>query len=100
MATIKENIAARFPQATFEDADVLQINIPDAQLHDLAAALRDDYGYDYLITIAGVDRAGSLGGYHCRVHRDDSSRGALYVVGDTLYLVSHRSRVDRTWDSG
>ncbi len=61
MATIKENIAARFPQATFEEADVLLINIPDEQLHDLAATLRDENGYDYLITIVGVDRTESLG---------------------------------------
>ncbi|MDE5634876.1 MAG: NADH-quinone oxidoreductase subunit C, partial [Muribaculaceae bacterium] len=61
MATIKENITARFPQATFEEADVLLINIPDEQLHDLAATLRDEYGYDYLITIVGIDRVESLG---------------------------------------
>ena len=56
MATIKEDIAARFPKATLEDADVLLINIPDDQLHDLARTLRDDFGYDYLVTIVGVDR--------------------------------------------
>ena len=61
MATIKENVAARFPQATFEDADVLLINIPDEQLHELAQTLRDEYGYDYLVTIVGFDRVESLG---------------------------------------
>ena len=61
MATIKEDIAARFPKATFEDADVLLINIPDDQLHDLARTLRDDFGYDYLVTIVGVDRVETLG---------------------------------------
>ena len=61
MATIKENVAARFPQATFEDADVLLINIPDEQLHELAQTLRDEYGYDYLVTIVGFDRVETLG---------------------------------------
>lgn len=61
MATIKEDIAARFPKATFDEADVLLINIPDDQLHELARSLRDDFGYDLLITIVGVDRKDSLG---------------------------------------
>ena len=61
MATIKEDIAARFPKATFDEADVLLINIPDDQLHELARSLRDDFGYDFLITIVGVDRKDSLG---------------------------------------
>ncbi|MCM1449692.1 MAG: NADH-quinone oxidoreductase subunit D [Clostridiales bacterium] len=61
MATITENITAHFPEATIENADVQLINIPDAKLHDLMSALRDEYGYDFLITIVGVDRVESLG---------------------------------------
>lgn len=63
MANLQEKIAAKFPQATFEEADILQVNIPDAQLHDLAKTLRDDedFAFDYLVTIVGMDWTDSLG---------------------------------------
>ncbi|MDE5811188.1 MAG: NADH-quinone oxidoreductase subunit D [Muribaculaceae bacterium] len=63
MAQLQEKIAKLFPQATFEEADVLTINIADAQLHDLAATLRDDkdLSFDYLMTIVGMDWQKELG---------------------------------------
>jgi len=57
MATIQEKIAARFPEATFDTQDGLQVNIPDAKWHELAQFLRDDadLSYDFLVTIVGMD---------------------------------------------
>ena len=55
MAELQEKIATKFPEATFTEGDVLMVNIPDAQLHSLVKSLRDDFGYDYLITIVGMD---------------------------------------------
>lgn len=80
MATIQENIAARFPQATFEEADLLQINIPDAQLHDLAKTLRDEYGYDYLITIVGVDRVECLGAIYFLSNTKTNQEISIQVI--------------------
>ena len=37
------------------------VNIPDAKLHDLVKSLRDDCGFDYLVTIVGMDWVSSLG---------------------------------------
>lgn len=63
MANIQDKIAKLFPSATFEEGDMLQINIPDAQWHDLAKTLRDeaDLSFDYLVTIVGMDWTDSLG---------------------------------------
>lgn len=57
MATIQEKIAARFPEATFDTQDGLQVDIPDAKWHELAQYLRDDadLSYDFLVTIVGMD---------------------------------------------
>lgn len=63
MATIQEKISKLFPAATFEQADTLQITIPDAQLQGLARTLRDDadMAFDFLVTIVGMDWKDSLG---------------------------------------
>lgn len=63
MANVQEKIASLFPQATFTEADVLQVNIDDANWHDLAKALRQDpeLDYDYLVTIVGMDWQTELG---------------------------------------
>ncbi len=63
MANIQEKISKLFPAATFEEGEILQINIPDAQWHQLATTLRDDVdlSFDYLVTIVGMDWTDSLG---------------------------------------
>ena len=74
MANVQEKIAQLFPQATFEEADVLQVNIDDEHWHDLAKALREnpDLNYDYLITIVGMDWKTSLG---CVYYMMSTTRG-------------------------
>ena len=61
MAELQQNISKRFPEATFEDGEILLINIADSKLHDLVKSLRDEHGYDYLVTIVGFDRENALG---------------------------------------
>lgn len=61
MANLQEKISQRFPEASFEDGEILLVNIPDAKLHDLVKTLRDDCGFDYLVTIVGMDWVSSLG---------------------------------------
>lgn len=60
MADFQQIIAKSFPQATFEQGDTLQVSIADAQWHELAKYLKDN-GFDYLITIVGMDWGESLG---------------------------------------
>ncbi len=64
MADLKEKIARLFPDASFDDANILVVNIPDAQWHKLAQTLRDELGFDRLVTIVGMDWAESLGCYY------------------------------------
>ena len=61
MAELQEKISKRFPGATFEEGETLLINIADSSLHDLVKALRDEHGFDYLVTIVGFDRTTALG---------------------------------------
>ena len=63
MADTQEIIAKLFPQATFETGDVLTVEIPDAQWHDLAETLRDnaELSFDFLMTIVGMDWVEKLG---------------------------------------
>lgn len=61
MANLQEKISRQFPEATFEEGEILLVNIPDAKLHDLVKSLRDDCGFDNLVTIVGMDWVSSLG---------------------------------------
>ncbi len=61
MAELQDKISKKFPGATFEEGEILLINIADAQLHDLVKTLRDEYGFNYLVTIVGMDWKTSLG---------------------------------------
>ncbi len=63
MANIQEKIAKLFPEAVFEDGDMLLVGIPDAKWHDLAKCLKedDDFGFDHLMTIVGMDWTDKLG---------------------------------------
>ena len=41
MAELQNRISQQFPEATFEEGEILLINIADAQLHQLVKTLRD-----------------------------------------------------------
>ena len=63
MASIQEKISALIPEATFTEAQVLEVSVPDAQWHKLAKALYEDANmpFDYLTTIVGMDWGETLG---------------------------------------
>ena len=63
MANIQEKIAKLFPEATFEDGEILLVNIPDAKWHELAKCLKEDADlhFDHLVTIVGMDWTDKLG---------------------------------------
>lgn len=63
MADFQQTIAKLFPEATFEQADTLVVNIANAQWHSLAKELKENpaLGFDYLITIVGMDWKESFG---------------------------------------
>lgn len=63
MAALKETISKLFPEATFEDGDILMVEIPDAKWHDFAKTLRDnpELSFDFLVTIVGMDWKEKMG---------------------------------------
>lgn len=63
MADTQEIIAGLFPEAVFEEGDILTVAIDDAKWHDLARTLRDNpqLSFDFLMTIVGMDWGETLG---------------------------------------
>ena len=61
MAELQDKISRLFPAATFEEGEILMIHTDDSTLHQLIATLRDQMGFDYLVTIVGNDWKTSLG---------------------------------------
>ena len=63
MADTQEIIAGLFPEAVFEEGDILTVAIDDAKWHDLAKTLRDNpqLSFDFLMTIVGMDWGETLG---------------------------------------
>lgn len=96
MANIQDKISKLFPDAVFEQGDMLTINIPDAKFHDLAATLNGDpdLAFDFLVTIVGMDWQDKMGCLyyltstaHCshicvRVTTTDRERPMLHSVSD------------------
>lgn len=100
MADLKEQIARQYPDASFDEANVPVVNIPDAQWHSLAQTLRDDYGFDWLVTIVGMDWTDSLGCYYylsssktnevisVRVATTDRIKPMLHSVADLWQIAT------------
>ncbi|MBO5779892.1 MAG: NADH-quinone oxidoreductase subunit D [Muribaculaceae bacterium] len=96
MATLKDKIAQLFPEATFAEGEMLEINIPDAQLHSLAQTLHDDpeLAFDFLVTIVGMDWKDKMGCIYyltstthntniaVKVTTDDREKPMLHSVSD------------------
>ncbi|MDE6081397.1 MAG: NADH-quinone oxidoreductase subunit C [Muribaculaceae bacterium] len=80
MMNIQEQIAGFFPEASFEEGEILRICIPDEKLHELAKKLRDEFGYDYLVTIVGMDWTDSLGCIYYLMNTNDKSQISIKVA--------------------
>ena len=61
MANIQETIAKQFPEVEFAQGETLELNVPDAKWHDVAAALKNDFGFDNLRALIGMDWGEQLG---------------------------------------
>lgn len=77
MAQMLEQIAKLFPESTVEQGDVTTINIPDAQLHELAKTLRDEFAMDYLVTIVGMDWQTKMG---CIYYLNSTSTNEVVAI--------------------
>ena len=84
MAELKEKIAKLFPDATFEDGDILLVNIADEKWHDCALALRDTLGFDFLVTIVGVDWKDKLGCVYYLTNTTNNKHLSVRVTTDNV----------------
>ena len=84
MAELKEKIAKLFPDATFEDGDILLVNIADEKWHDCALALRDTLGFDFLVTIVGVDWKDKLGCIYYLTNTTNNEHLSVRVTTDNV----------------
>lgn len=84
MAEVKEKIAKLFPDATFEDGDILLVNIADEKWHDCALALRDTLGFDFLVTIVGVDWKDKLGCVYYLTNTTNNEHLSVRVTTDNV----------------
>lgn len=99
MAELQDKISKLCPDATFEEGEILLVKVADAQLHSLVKSLRDDLGFDYLVTIVGNDWKTSLGCVYyltstttkqfvsVRVEATDRDNPMLHSIAD-LYRIA------------
>lgn len=99
MAELQDKISKLCPDATFEEGEILLVKVADAQLHSLVKSLRDDLGFDYLVTIVGNDWKTSLGCVYyltstttkqfvsVRVETTDRDNPMLHSIAD-LYRIA------------
>lgn len=99
MAELQDKISRLFPDATFEEGEILMIHTDDSNLHQLIATLRDQMGFDYLETIVGNDWKTSLGCVYyltstatkelvsVRVETTDRDNPMLHSIAD-LYRIA------------
>lgn len=99
MAELQDKISKLCPDATFEEGEILLVKVADAQLHSLVKSLRDDLGFDYLVTIVGNDWKTSLGCVYyltstttkqfvsVRVETTDRDHPMLHSIAD-LYRIA------------
>ncbi len=84
MAELKEQIAKLFPDATFEDGATLLVNIADEKWHDCASALYNDLGFDFLVTIVGVDWKDKLGCVYYLTNTHSNQHLSVKVTTDNV----------------
>ena len=99
MAELQDKISKLCPDATFEEGEILLVKVADVQLHSLVKSLRDDLGFDYLVTIVGNDWKTSLGCVYyltstttkqfvsVRVETTDRDNPMLHSIAD-LYRIA------------
>ena len=99
MAELQDKISRLFPDSTFEEGEILMIHTDDSNLHQLIATLRDQMGFDYLVTIVGNDWKTSLGCVYyltstatkelvsVRVETTDRDNPMLHSIAD-LYRIA------------
>ncbi|MDE5804790.1 MAG: NADH-quinone oxidoreductase subunit D [Paramuribaculum sp.] len=63
MAQLQETISKLFPEATFTQSNILEVEIAKEKWHDLAKELKEneELAFDFLVTIVGMDWTDKFG---------------------------------------
>lgn len=61
MANIQDAVARLFPEVEIVQGETLELNVPDAKWHSLAAVLKQELGFDNLTALIGMDWGELLG---------------------------------------
>lgn len=63
MANLKDTIAKFFPEASFTEGEILEVEIADSKWHQLAKELKEneELSFDFLVTIVGMDWTDKFG---------------------------------------
>ena len=105
MADIQEKIAKLCPDAQFDTTgELLLVTVPDEKWHDLAKALKEQLGFDYLNAVVGVDWKDPLGCMydvtnpetqdmlHVKVATTDRETPRLHTVSDLWAVANFQER--------
>ena len=96
MAQLQETISKLFPEATFTQSNILEVEIAKEKWHDLATELKEneELAFDFLVTIVGMDWTDKFGCVYyltstrhnthisVKVTTDNRENPMLYSVAD------------------
>ena len=96
MAQLQETISKLFPEATFTQSNILEVEIAKEKWHDLAKELKEneELAFDFLVTIVGMDWTDKFGCVYyltstrhnthisVKVTTDNRENPMLYSVAD------------------
>ena len=96
MAQLQETISKLFPEATFTQSNILEVEIAKEKWHDLAKELKEneELAFDFLVTIVGMDWTEKFGCVYyltstrhnthisVKVTTDNRENPMLYSVAD------------------
>ncbi|MBD5319403.1 MAG: NADH-quinone oxidoreductase subunit D [Bacteroides sp.] len=96
MAQLQETISKLFPEATFTQSNILEVEIAKEKWHDLAKELKEneELAFDFLVTIVGMDWSDKFGCVYyltstrhnthisVKVTTDNRENPMLYSVAD------------------
>lgn len=82
MANLQETVAQKFPEVEVAQGETLELNVPDKVWHDLATTLRNDFGYDNLRALIGMDWGEQLGVVYYIVNSKTYDMIRVKVVAD------------------
>ena len=77
---INEKIQSLCSEAQIETGSILQVTVPESGWHTFASALRNQLGFDFLVTIVGMDWKDSYGCLYYLTNTGDNTHIRIKVI--------------------